>query len=324
MEQSEAAKEAYKDQLMIALLENMRIAAQNQRRYDILEIKYKRSEAELEISDKDIIFISMKLEKLRDRTKGLELALEQERAKTKQYHEDKAALTTKGETLQKEVTTLQEEKSKLTEELATACSSMEGLQKESEQLEAARQQAEQKLKESKAEVGKIEELLTLANERYEYAQKAYKLAVEKSMSSPREPSPAAPLTSNLQTDLTRTRQLLANSRDKNVDLVSQLKGSEKELADARWEMQFLKEENAQLQSEQMAVRPPPPISIITGSSAGPSKTQEPAAVTSERPQSPIRMDPGGQDFEEISRPRLGILQRIISGADGHGKGPLHI
>lgn len=68
LEQFEATKELYKDQLMTALLENMRIVAQNQHRYSILEIKYKRSEAGLEISDKDIIFISMKLEKLRDRT----------------------------------------------------------------------------------------------------------------------------------------------------------------------------------------------------------------------------------------------------------------
>lgn len=55
----------------------MRITAQNQCRYDILEVKYKRSEAELEISDSDIIILSVKLEKLKDKSSVVKLALEQ-------------------------------------------------------------------------------------------------------------------------------------------------------------------------------------------------------------------------------------------------------
>lgn len=74
-------------------------------------------------------------------------------------------------------------------------------------------------------LAKTGKLLALANKRYDYAQRAYKLAVEKSMSSPRESSLATPPPSNLQDDLTRTKKLLANSQEENADFLNQLKGS---------------------------------------------------------------------------------------------------
>lgn len=63
-------------------------------------------------------------------------------------------------------------------------------------------------------------------------------------------------------------------------------------------MQFLKEENARLQSERLALRTTPPFSIIAKSSADPSQRQHPVVI-SVRPVSPVRMDIEGPDSPGI-------------------------
>ena len=104
--------------------------------------------------------------------------------------------------------------------------------------------AENTLKEALEEAVKTEELLTLAEERYNKSEKAYKILMEKKAVPGRTttlvaPSPQTPTSEELK----KIRKLLSNNCEENADLVEQVHTQEKELYEARQELEFIRAEN---------------------------------------------------------------------------------
>ena len=111
--------------------------------------------------------------------------------------------------------------------------------------------AEKMLKEAQEENVRTEQLLAISEQKYEQTEKAYKIVMEKKTVTPRTVSAAAGSIGSGITDpdVSKTQQLLANSRDENVDLLSQIRYQERELAEARRNMEFLQKENQGLLSD---------------------------------------------------------------------------
>ena len=103
------------------------------------------------------------------------------------------------------------------------------------------------MKEALEEAAKTEELLSLAEERYNNSEKAYKVLMEKKAVPRRTvalvfPSPQTPTSEELK----KIRKLLSNSREENADLLEQVHTQEKELYEALQELESIRAENARL------------------------------------------------------------------------------
>ena len=70
------------------------------------------------------------------------------------------------------------------------------------------------LEEAQEDNARTEELLAISEQKYEQTERAYKIAMEKRMVTPRTISAAASTGSGItDPDVSKIRQLLANSRD---------------------------------------------------------------------------------------------------------------
>ena len=118
-------------------------------------------------------------------------------------------------------------------------------------MEREKKEAEAQLKEAQDENARTEQLLAIFEQKYEQAKKAYKIAMEKKTGDATCSVRGAGSTGSGITDpdTSKIRQLLANNRDENADLLCQIKYQEWELAEARRNLEFLQKENQGLLSE---------------------------------------------------------------------------
>ena len=122
-------------------------------------------------------------------------------------------------------------------DLKTTQSSLEELQMQNALLQDARNLAEATLKEALEEATKTEELLTLAEERYNNSERAYKVLMEKKVVPSKAltlatPSPQTPTSEELK----KIRKLLSNSQEENANLIEQVQTQEKELCEVQKEL----------------------------------------------------------------------------------------
>ena len=97
-------------------------------------------------------------------------------------------------------------------------------------------------------------------------------------------------------ELKKIRKLRSNNREENADLVEQVQIQEKELYDARQELEFVKAENERLQ-ERLLKDPAMPLLTEGGASTGISLTEKEPPL----PLSPICFDEGNPDEQEPTK-----------------------
>ena len=115
------------------------------------------------------------------------------------------------------------------------------------------------------------------------------------------PSPQTPTSEELK----KIRKLLSNSREENADLVEQVQTQEKELYEARQELEFVKAENERLQ-EKLLKALAMPLLTEGGTSADMSLTEKesppplsPMHFDAEDPEEQVPLDPEWEFCKEF-------------------------
>ena len=250
LESALADKKLFREELEYALQENMLYAAKRQLDVDQLSLANRAARRDLNKAKQDKEVLGTALSFANDRLDEARRSLQEERNKAVEWVTNKVALEEDLRQRQSYAAELQSQVDRLTTGYETATKSLEAMQPKLDELEKEKKNAEKMLKEAQEENVRTEQLLAISEQKYEQIEKAYKIAMEKKTVTPRTVSVAGSTGSGItDPDVSKIRQLLANSRDENADLLSQIRNQERELAEARRNMEFLQKENQGLLSE---------------------------------------------------------------------------
>lgn len=298
LEAALADKKQYMDDLWTAINDNVVYASSMQAEVNTLQMQARHLQRRLESRANEVNVLQTALDFATTEADKARMELAQQKGQVTTLTTEKQAIEEDLKQRQSQVSDLQSRIERLMTDLDIAYTSLDAIRKELAEVEAAKAAAEAKAKEAQEETAKSEMLLEIAEQKYEASKRAYKIAMSKRTSAVGPATPSSSIISGpTSTEMAKVKQLLSNSREENADLLNQIRNQERELADARQELQFLQKENQKLTaSRQGSVSTSAALSSAPGTSAMHEQMQfdVPSSykdTTGDYPETPEQLDP---------------------------------